>query len=277
MKFCYFDESGIGDESYLVMAGIIVDAKRMHVTKDAWASFLEYLSEAIGRRVGEFHSRKFYRGNGVWHGTINGAERAKIIEAILSWVEKRKHKCVFSGIDKNKYKEALKNGKHNKQLKSMWCTVAMHCILQVQKQHQKIANNKGHSVLIFDREVREEAALDLLIYEPPPWIDTYYSREKDKTALDQIVDVPFFADSKHILLSQVADLFAYVLRTSAEIQDGLLEEKYSGEGKRMQDWSRRIASVSLPTASRYPRRVRDEAASLFWDLAPSTIRELRRP
>jgi len=31
MKFCYLDESGIGDEPYAVMVGIIVDAQRMHV------------------------------------------------------------------------------------------------------------------------------------------------------------------------------------------------------------------------------------------------------
>lgn len=35
MKFCYFDESGLGEEPYLLVAGIIVDATRMHVTKDA--------------------------------------------------------------------------------------------------------------------------------------------------------------------------------------------------------------------------------------------------
>lgn len=275
MKFCYFDESGMGDEPYLVMAGIIVDATRMHVTKDVWADFLERLSEAFGKRVDEFHSREFYRGNGIWRGT-DGTKRARIIEAILSWVEKRKHKCVFSGIDKDKYKKASKNDERIKQLKSMWCTVAMHCVLQVQKQHQREKGTKGHSVLIFDREVKEEAALSLLIHKPPQWIDTYYSREEKQAALDQIVDVPFFADSKHILLSQVADLFAYILRTSAEIQDGLLKEKYEGEGAKMRAWSRRITSVALPSASRYPSKGRCAAASLFWDLAPSTIRGLKK-
>ncbi|MBW1706173.1 MAG: DUF3800 domain-containing protein [Deltaproteobacteria bacterium] len=275
MKFCYFDESGMGNESYLVMAGIIVDASRMHVTKDAWADFLKYLSEAAGRRVDEFHTREFYRGNGVWHGT-DGVKRAKIIEAILSWVENRKHKCVFSGIDKNQYKKALNKEDNLNQFKSMWCAAAMHCVLQVQKQHQREAKTKGHSVLIFDREVKDETAFSMLINKPPQWIDTFYSRGQKQTALDQIVDVPFFADSKHILLSQVADLFAYILRTSAEIQDGLLKEKYRGEGKRMRGWSKRIASVALPSASRYPTKGRCKAASLFWDLAPSTIRELKK-
>lgn len=99
MKFCYFDESGMGSEPYLVVAGIIVDSQRMHVTKDAWVNFLSYLSKVAGRRIAEFHSREFYRGNGTWYGT-DGIKRAEIIEAILGWVQKRKHKCVFSGLNK---------------------------------------------------------------------------------------------------------------------------------------------------------------------------------
>lgn len=273
MKFCYFDESGMGEEPYLVMAGIIVDATRMHVTKDAWADFLGYLSKAAGRQVDEFHSREFYRGNGVWRG-IDGAKRARIIEAVFNWVENRKHKCVFSGIDKQEYEKNIKKDERLNQFKSKWCAAAMHCTLQVQKQHQREAKTKGHSVLIFDREIREETDLSLLIHKPPEWIDTFYERGKRQTALDQIVDVPFFADSKHILLAQVADLFAYILRTWAEIADGLLGEKYKDEGEKMKGWSERIAKNALPRSSRYPTRGRCKAAQLFWDIAPSSLRLL---
>ncbi|RJP24022.1 MAG: DUF3800 domain-containing protein [Candidatus Abyssobacteria bacterium SURF_5] len=276
MKFCYFDESGMGEEPYLVMAGIIVDAHRMHVTKAEWADFLAYLSGAIGRRVEEFHSRDFYRGNGIWHGT-NGAQRAKVIETILKWVQGRKHKCLFSGLDKKKFDKILPKDNRLKQCKSFWCATAMHCILQLQKQHQKESKNKGHSILIFDREVKEEKDLGLLINNPPSWTETYYSRDKNQEPLDQIVDVPYFADSKHILLAQVADLFAYILRTSAEIEDGLSEERYKGEGNRMKIWSKTISKLALPRSGRYPGkgRTRTEACQLFWDLAPRFIRELR--
>jgi hypothetical protein len=273
MKFCYFDASGRGDEPYLVVAGIIVDAKRMHVTKDAWAEFLANLSKSAGKNVDEFHSREFYRGNGMWHGT-DGAMRARVIEGILNWVENRKHKCVFCGINKANYNKKFGEDKRLGQFKSTWCAAAMHCTLQVQKHHQHEQKTKGHSVLIFDREVSEETDISLLIHEPPLWIDSFYNRSDEQTALDQIIDVPFFADSKHILLAQVADLFAYILRTSAEIQDGLLEEKYKNEGNRMQDWSRRIAEIALPRSTRYPSKGRCNAAQLFWDLAPLSIREL---
>ena len=273
MKFCYFDESGMGDEPYLVVAGIIVDATRMHVTKDAWAEFLEYLSKAAGRRVDEFHSREFYRGNGIWRG-IDGAKRAQLIEAILAWVENRKHKCVFSGIHKAVYQKILKKDGRLKQFKSPWCAAAMHCTLQVQKHHQREEKTKGHSVFIFDREVSEETDLPLLIHKPPKWIDTFYGRDNNQAALDQVVDVPFFADSRYVLLAQVADLCAYILRTSAEIQDGLMPEKYKGEGVKMRTWSERIAKIALPRSSRYPAKGRCQAAELFWDLAPSFIRVL---
>ena len=273
MKFCYFDESGMGSEPYLVVAGIIVDAARMHVTKDAWAEFLDNLSNAAGKKVEEFHTREFYRGNGIWHGT-DGAVRTRVIEAILFWVEQRKHKCIFSGIDKSKYDNLLERDERLKIFKSEWCAAALHCTLQVQKQHQRETKTKGHSVLIFDREVTEETDLSALIYKPPLWIDTFYSRNNKQTTLDQVIDVPFFADSKHILLSQIADLFAYILRTWAEIEDGVLCEKYKGEKNKMKDWSHRIAGIAHARSSRYPNKGRCDAAQLFWNLSPGPIREL---
>jgi GNAT superfamily N-acetyltransferase len=230
MKFCYFDGSGMGDETYLVVAGIIVDATRMHVTKESWAEFLTYLSKVAGRKIEEFHSRDFYRGNGVWRD-MEGSERARLIEAILEWVEKRKHKCVFSGIDKAIYKKKSEEDIRLKQFKSKWCAAALHCTLQVQKHHQREETPKGHSVLIFDREVSEETDLSLLIHKPPQWIDTFYSRDNNKTAFE-IVDVPFFADSKHILLAQVADLFRLHLTDFSGNSGWTALRKIQGRGEK---------------------------------------------
>jgi hypothetical protein len=71
MKFCYVDESGTGDEPFAVMVGVLVDAQRMHVTKGAWQDLLRLLSEICCKEVTEFHTRDFYKGNGVWR-TISG-------------------------------------------------------------------------------------------------------------------------------------------------------------------------------------------------------------
>jgi hypothetical protein len=102
MKFCYVDESGTGDEPYAVMVGIIVDAKRMHVTKNQWVGLLEFLSSLIGKPVSEIHTRDFYPGNGIWRG-LDGEMRSRIITAVFDWLNKRKHLVICSAIDKEEY------------------------------------------------------------------------------------------------------------------------------------------------------------------------------
>ena len=98
MKFCYFDESGTGDEPYAVMAGVIVDGARMRVTKTDWEALLSVLSKKIGKQVKEFHSKDFYGGNGVWKG-LDGNLRARVISAVLEWLKERKHKVTFCAVD----------------------------------------------------------------------------------------------------------------------------------------------------------------------------------
>jgi len=88
MKFCYFDESGTGHEPFAVMVGVIVDTQRMHLTKTDWSELLETFSKIIGKKVDELHTREFYRGNGIWRNSNTGPIRAKIILAILEWLNK---------------------------------------------------------------------------------------------------------------------------------------------------------------------------------------------
>jgi len=58
MKFCYFDESGTGEEPIAVVAGVITDAIRMRVTKTHWSNLLETLSNIIGRGIEEIQIGK---------------------------------------------------------------------------------------------------------------------------------------------------------------------------------------------------------------------------
>lgn len=271
MKFCYLDESGMGSEPIFVLAGIVVDATRMHITKAAWTDFLGRLSKAARRRVSEFHSRDFYNGNGPWRG-IDGAMRARIIEAVIRWVGDRKHKITFSAVNKKRFGTLRKTDKRLKDLDTLWCTAAMHAVLSLQKAHMGLSKNKGHTVLIFDNEDREEKRLTECVLDPPSWTDSYYSRTRKQAALNQVVDVPYFVDSRWAVLIQVADLIAYILRVHAEIQEGLADERYPGEGKRMEKWVESILSNALPRSSRYPAKGRDDAAQLFWDLAPGCLR-----
>jgi hypothetical protein len=225
MKFCYLDESGMGDEPILVMAGVIVDAQRMHQTKAAWADFLDYLSSAIGQKVSEFHTCRFYRGSGSWR-RIDGTERSELISAIINWVSERKHHITFSAINKQLFSKQ-KDAGYFVDINSPWCAAAVHCILSLQKYHQRQSKNKGHTVIIFDRG--EEGVLTKIVLDPPEWINSYYDKNPKQPALDQIVDVPFFVDSEQALLIQVADMVSFILRTYAELKIGIATERYAGE------------------------------------------------
>ncbi len=275
MKFCYLDESGMGSEPVLVMAGIIVDAQRMHVTKEAWGDFLDYCSEKTGKLIPEFHFREFYSGNGPWHSpTMDGPTRAKVINAILEWIGKRKHKVTFSAIQKDRYETQKSTNNVLIDLKSRWCAAAMHCIMSLQKQHQRESKIKGHTVIIFDKETKEEQQLSDLVHTPPDCVQSYCPSIKTDILLDHIIDVPYFADSKPVLLIQVADLVSYVLRRHSELQDAALPEKYTGEKIQVQGWTHMISEVSLPPSSRYPIRGRCATAQTFWDIAPASLRSL---
>jgi len=271
MKFCYLDESGMGDESILVMAGVIVDATRMHITKDAWKSFLNVLSDAAGRNISEFHARKFYKGNGQWR-TIDGRTRAKIIDSILDWINKRRHKITFSAVKKDNFNALYRSDERLKDLGSPWCTVAVHTVLSIQKTHMHLKKNKGHTVLIFDREDPEQDRLTNFILNPPLWTRSYYGKLGRRSPFNQIVDVPYFTDSRWAVLIQVADLIAYILRTYAEIQEGLSKKRYPNEARRMEKWVRIILKNTISRASRYPDINRFEASQLFWNLAPESLR-----
>lgn len=273
MKFCYADESGYGEGSILVVAGVVVDASRRHVTRSDWTQLLTRLSQLVGAEVREFKSRDFYRGRGHW-ARLEGPRRSDIIDYLISWLEQRKHAIAFSAIDKASFAKLRPHDGRLQDLGSDWRAAAFHLLLSLQKAHQGQRKPKGHTVVVFDREFKEEQSIAALAHHPPGWSDTYYQRPAGCDPLDHIVDVPYFADSEHILLSQLADLVAYVLRTHADLDHGYAVSKYPEEPVRLEAWARRIGTLALPKASRYPQRSRDACADLFWNLAPGTLREL---
>jgi hypothetical protein len=271
MKFCYLDESGTGDEPYAVMAGVVVDALRMQVTKDDWGDLLNALSQTTGKNVKEFHSRDFYSGRGIWKGS-DGNMRSAVISAVFQWLGERKHKIVFCAIAKERY-SALASDPRVNDIGTLWCTLGMHQLLSLQKAHQK-DGAKGHTVIIFDEELYEKDRITDLVSAPPAWTDTYYSKKKKDKQLNRIVDVPYFGDSKKVHLLQVADLVAYLLRRYAELVDGKLSEKYEGELSKVSTWVREIAKLSHPRATRYLKAGRCSCSDLFYSMAPASIRDL---
>ena len=275
MKFCYLDESGNPSDPYITMAAVIVDSHRMGVTKKHWAELLESLSQMVKKPISEFHSKDFYSGKGIWHG-LSGNLRKRVIQAILNWLKKRKHKVSFCGMDMAQYKSALtqKDSKLT-DCGSPWCALGLHSMLIFQKANQK-DGAKGASVVVFDEKLQEQDRLLALISAPPIWTDTYYGKTKGQNRLDILVDTPYFGKSDKVHLIQVADLIAYILRSFLEVASGFRKEKYTGEFDQLKAWVKNISSLSLPTASRYVKLKgsRCECAETFFSTAPELLRSI---
>lgn len=211
MKFCYLDESGTGEEPIAVMAGIIVDVKRMHVTKRQWSELLAQLSNIIGKEIEEIHTRDFYSGNSPWRD-LKGQQRSEIISTLFDAIKERKHHIVYTAVDKQKFAAEFQNEQYHGDVKTLWRFMALHITLSLQKRFQREFGTKGNTVLIFDNEERERLYFTDLIRNCPDWTDSYYSRKKKQEKLDQIVDVPHFVDSKHVGLIQAAEYAPEVIR-----------------------------------------------------------------
>jgi hypothetical protein len=275
MKFCYCDESGTGDEQIAVMVGIIVDAQRMHVTKKHWAELLVSLSRIVGRSIAEIHTRDFYSGNGAWRG-LTGQKRSQVITNIFDWIDDRRHHVVWSSVDKSAYYKSLEAGQIPSELGTPWRFMGMHLLLSVQKIHQRQEKNKGHTIFVFDNEEREQMRFTDMVTNPPEWTDTYYEKDIKQGRLDQIVDVPYFGDSKDVGLLQVADFVAYFLRRHAEIAAGYSKPRYADEIDKLNGWVKKLTSRCLGGSAMYPATARCDCAELFYSHAPDVVRTLHR-
>jgi hypothetical protein len=271
MKFCYIDESGIGEEPYAVMVGVITDALRMRPTKSDWEALLSVLSKLAGRTISEFHTRDFYAGNTPWRG-LTGQMRAQIIDALIDWINSRKHSLVFVAVDKTRWSSEFMSDSRYADLNTVWRFLGLHLVLSLQKHHQHIPKNKGNTVLIFDNEEKERVRFTDLILNPPAWVDSYYSRTSKQESFDQIVDAPYFADSTDVPLLQVADFLAYFLRRYAELENGD-HERYNGERQKVAKWVNKAFARTITKSATYPKRERCDCANLFFEFAPSCLRE----
>lgn len=273
MKFCYCDESGTGSEPVAVMVGVIVDSQRMHLTKHDWRDLLETLSTVTGRVVNEIHTRDFYAGNTPWR-SIPGNKRSRIVTEILEWLNERKHNIVISAINKTNYEKLKNEGKIYREINTIWKALGFHLILAIQKAHQNLLSNKGNTIFVLDNENKEDFNFKKLIYEPPIWSETYYKRKLNQEHLDNIIDVPYFADSKHVPLIQLADFISFFIRRYIEITEGYDSPRYNGEEDRLEDWLSLISARCIASNFTYPKKGRCECAELFFNLAPDCIKNL---
>jgi len=273
MKFCYCDESGTGDEPIAVMVGVVVDADRMHLTKEHWGTLLSHLSSKTGRTVTEVHMRDLYNGRNEYHRTMDGNQRAEIIDSVVAWLADRHHHIVYASAVKADYAAAFERHDVPDELNTVWRFLGFHMVLAVQRRFMREERPKGNTVFVFDNEKPEEARFSDLILRPPTWSDEYYDRERKTAPLDQVIDVPYFADSKNVALIQVADAAAFLLRRHAEVEAGD-RERYDGEAERLGGWASDLGARSIGRAHIYPRTQRRDAHNLFYNLAPEALRAL---
>ena len=290
MKFCYVDESGKGDEPVLVLAGIIADAHRMHVTKSDWLGILQRLSNDVQRPVEEFHTRHFYKGNGIWR-SLNGEQRTAVLNRILEWMNERNHKVVFAAVDKGKVDASHLSDKDNfirNDKPNFWKLAAVHLLLSIQKYHQSNERKKGHTVMVFDNGNDPEEIAEVVL-RPPTWTDSFYDYQREirkrkasfpnpDLPLNMIVDVPYFADSRHVGMLQIADLFSYLLRHHAELQAGYRSPDYGDEKDKVSSWVSRLATLLVPDNFRWKASGGCECTKFFRSIAPEPLVEIyRRP
>ncbi len=271
MKIAYFDESGTGGEPFAVMTAIVVDSQRMHKTKEHWNELLENLSRIVEKPVSELHTKDFYPGNGIWRG-VSGVTRAEIITTIIEWLNARKHELLICAIDKEKFDTEKNIGKIPNEIVTIWKAMAFHLVLGIQKRNQRLEKTKGNTILIFDNEELEKTAFTKLINNPPAWSDSFYCKPRNKNRLNQIVDVPYWADSEQVSLVQIADFVCYFMRRYIEIKEGKIPAKYDGEDIKLDEWFGLIQKSSVPNSVMYPSRGRCETAELFYNLAPNCIK-----
>lgn len=271
VNLCYCDESGTGNEPIAVMTGIVVDASRMHLTKQHWANLLKFLSTKTGHQIVELHTRDFYSGNGVFRD-IDGLLRAGMITSIFQWLTERKHHIVYASVVKEIYHQEFRAGNIPDELNTVWRFLGFHLVLAMQKYCQGEKGVKGHTICVFDNEERERMRFTDIIRQPQPWSDIYYDRKKKQLQLDQIVDVPYFGDSIDVPLIQLADVTSFFLRRFAEIHEGLCEHRYADEQARIDGWMKMLMTRSIGSNHIYPRR-RQHAHELFYRMAPPSIRD----
>ncbi|MGE3961327.1 MAG: DUF3800 domain-containing protein [Dehalococcoidia bacterium] len=275
MKFCYCDESGMGEEPVATMIGLVVDSTRMRYTKADWRGLLAELTEATGRPVTEVHMRDLYNGRGPYRHLFggDGNARAWLIGQICRWIGDRKHHIVYSAIDKEAYREAWALQRIPDELGTIWRFMGFHMMLAVQRRFGVERNLKGNTVFIFDNEEREQMRFADLVKRPPDWSDGYYDNQRTDVPLDQVIDVPYFGASDDLPLIQVADAAAFILRRYAEVAGGYSDERYRGELERLTEWVGLLTARSIGRSHVYPRR-RNEAQEMFYSLAPASIRDL---
>lgn len=270
MKVCYVDESGNqSQDPCLTMVGIVVDATRLSRTREDFNDVFETVQSLFQENLKELKGAKMIFGRDRWRN-VDPAIRKRIAEFFCDWIVNRKHHLAIAAVDR-KALASMKEDGFPKEFLDPWLAGSVHIALQLQKHHQRLRNNKGHTFLFVDENKKSADQLAEVLFAAPAWTDSYYERPHKKPRLDQIVDSAFAVKSHHAGLVQVADLFALILRRYAELQDYGSNELWAGERVLIDQYVMTLKSRMLPRATRWPVKPQSECARWFNQIAPPSL------
>jgi hypothetical protein len=273
MKFCYADESlDDASERVQVMVGIVADAQRLNRSRIEFSEIFELVERAFPEALKELKGSRIFYGRGGWRD-VPPKIRKDVFRQFCEWIGDRKHQLAISAIDIGRFGARLPADYPN-ALRDLWLAGALHIALQLQKLHQTIKKNKGHTVLIFDENKAKVDKLNEALFAPPEWTETYYEKRKKQAPLDQIIDSAFFTKSHHAGFVQVADLFAFVFRRYAELAEYGAEPSYAGEKDDIDPLVKLLVPRLIPRSHRCPKHPKDECAATFVDLTPGCLIDL---
>jgi len=274
MKICYVDESGNQEsDPCLVMVGILVDAARLNRTQREFGEAFDAVQRLFDEPLQELKGAKIVPGKARWRN-VRIETRKHIAEYFCKWIQKRKHTLLLAAIDRKRFNQEPMDEWFPKCPIPLWLAAGFHIALQVQKTNQAHSKNKGHTFLVFDENKMGADYLSDLLWQPPPWSDSYYSRGKKQEALDQVIDTAFTIKSHHAGLVQVADLFAYLLRRYAELCHYGLDEEWAGERAFITSCAQNIGTRLAPRANRWASKSNSECAKWYASLVPDPLKRL---
>jgi len=263
MYIGYVDESGyVGraknpDQPLQAMACILPSAYTIHRTTSEFADNMKILRKN-DIPLAELKAEEIYRGRGAWK-RVKGNIRHGIFTRYFAWLVKRKHKIILSLIDNNRFFDLKDSGNQiADRLGFSYVAGALQIALAIQKHNQGQKKNKGKTILIFDEQRDFENTVEDLIAQPPEFTDVFYGYQpRDRSKLNQIIDTDYFVKSHYSYLIQTADTVAFVSRLYLQLTDYGMQESYSGELNRIQEWFNMIRGRLIPRTHVYPRESDD--------------------
>jgi hypothetical protein len=177
MKFCHADESlDDAGEKVQVMVGIVADAQRINRSRVEFSEIFELVERALPEALKELKGSRISYGRGGWRD-VPPEIRKDVFRWFCQWIGERKHQLAISAFDIARFGERLP-ADYPPPLRDLSVAGALHIALQLQKLHQTIKKNKGHTVLIFDENKAKADRLNEILSAPPAWTETYYEKRK---------------------------------------------------------------------------------------------------